>query len=78
MYRIALDDHRLRSPQEREVVGVLVAPASVPLIPLHLATLFAPDGAGVKLRTASGPGDDIQDPASGPGIRVKRRRCGGK
>ena len=76
--RIAFDDCRLRTPQEREVIWVLVAPASMPLVPLYLAPLFAPDGAGVKLRTVACPGYDVQHPAGGPGIRIKRRRCGGK
>ena len=78
VHRVSLDDCRLRTPQECEVIWVFMAPASVPLIPLHLATLFAPDGAGVKLSAAAGTGNDIQHPASGPGIRIKRRRCGGK
>ena len=78
VHRIALDDRRLRAPQKREITGVLVAPASMPLIPLYLAPLFAPDGAGVKLRAAACAGDNVQHPAGWPGIRVKRRRCGGK
>lgn len=78
VHRITLDNCRISAAQEREVVWVFVAPASVPLIPLHLAPLFAPDGAGVKLSAAAGTGNDIQHPASGPGIRIKRRRCGGK
>ena len=78
VHRIARDDSRLRTTQELEVVWVLVAPAPVPLVPLYLAPLPAPDGAGVKLGAASGSGDDVQNPAGWPGIRVKRRRCGGK
>lgn len=78
VHRVSLDDCRLRTPQEWEVIWVFVAPASVPLIPLHLATLFAPDGAGIKLRAAACAGNNVQHPASGPGIRIKRRRCGGK
>ena len=78
VHRIAFDDGRLRTAQEREVFWVLVAPASVPLVPFYLAPLFAPDGAGVKLCAAACPGYDVQHPAGGPGIRVKRRRCGGK
>ena len=78
VHRVAFDYLRALTAQELEVIWVFVAPASVPLIPLHLATLFAPDGAGVKLRAAAGTGNDIQHPASGPGIRIKRRRCGGK
>lgn len=78
MHRIALDDRRLRTPQEREVVWVLVAPASMPLIPLYLAPLFAPNGAGIKLRAVACAGDNVQHPAGGPDIRVKRRRRGGK
>ena len=78
VYRVTLDDCRLRTPQEREVIGVFVAPAPMPLVPLYLAPLFAPDSAGVKLRAAAGSGYDVQHPAGGPGIQVKRRRCGGK
>ena len=78
VHRISRDDSRIRTTKEREVVGVLVAPASMPLIPLYLAPLLAPDGAGVELGAAASPGDDVQHPAGGPGIRIKRRRCGGK
>ena len=78
VHRISRDDSRLRTTQEGKVVGVLMAPASMPLVPFHLAPLPAPDGAGVKLGAVSGSGDDVQHPAGWPGIRVKRRRCGGK
>ena len=78
VHRIARDDSRLRTTQEREVVWVLMAPASMPLVPLYLASLPAPDCAGVELGAVSGPGDDVQHPAGWPGIWIKRRRCGGK
>ena len=78
VHRIARDDSRLRTTKEREVVGVLMTPAPVPLVPLYLASLLAPYCAGVELGAVSGPGDDVQHPAGGPGIRIKRRRCGGK
>lgn len=78
VHRISLDDCGIRTTQEREVVWVLVAPASMPLVPFYLAPLLAPDGAGVKLGAVAGPGDDVQHPAGRPGIRIKRRRCGGK
>ena len=78
VHRISRDDCWIRTPQEREVIWVLMTPAPVPLIPLYLAPLPAPDGAVVELGAVSGSGDDVQHPAGRPGIRIKRRRCGGK
>lgn len=78
VHRISRDDCWIRTTQEREVVWMLVAPAPMPLIPLYLAPLLTPDGAGVELGAVSGSGDDVQHPACRPGIRVKRRRCDGK